>query len=555
MLGANPTLSNKAINKPRSATHKVPTDGHGAIFGKKYRNLSAFVRVFAKPDDLFDAGCIDPLKKYFSPTNGCAWEGIFVDTLLRRDDWLNAPDNFVKVVMTIFNVAAWVMIIIIGVKTPWTIGVWDILTRQDCNAEEMCELISQHKVWAVITKDLFARHLSGAFIQIGYPFIWCVLYSLFVCVYWDDHESETPSTYLVRVARESLLQPSNTIFAFWMRLYNTSLQFKTVVNFTACFCALLVVTLIIGICYGHVHQPILHQHFAILALGLLTFMQMGRFVWTVNDLRDITRPPIQWKRTTNVCGASLILTPLTWYTVIANCSPPYKAPDGGVVWRCFSYMAYKPRMVVLCGAFFHFWLCGMGKCDRTQKAVWKGWTTWDDKSTWSKLLWMWFWSTIPNLVYLLLCSYIYHSSHLQINAYEEDNFNAFCRNKIIWKAIVPASMDLLANIVVILSVLLCAYMLFGYQLTVMAANYHYINKLCFDDSQMENLCKFDWNFYNSDTQTWQFPDLADHGHEYAANHFMPFLVPFTQLQAIICVFIICMHILFIGGALITRRTV
>ena len=197
----------------------------------------------------------------------------------------------------------------------------------------------------------------------------------------------------------------------------------------------------------------------------------------------------------------------------------------------------------------------MGKCDRTKEAVWKGWKTWDDKSTWSQLWWMWFCEAIPNLVYLLLCSYIYHSSQLQINAYEEHNFNAFCRKKKMWEIIIPDSMDTLANITVILSVLLCTYMLFGYQLTVLAAQYHYINKWCFDDSQMENLCKFDWNFYNSDTQTWQFPDLADHGHEYAAKHFMPFLVPFVQVQAIFCVCFICMHILFIVGALITRRTV
>ena len=91
-------------------------------------------------------------------------------------------------------------------------------------------------------------------------------------------------------------------------------------------------------------------------------------------------------------------------------------------------------------------------------------------------------------------------------------------------------------------------MLAGWELTFLAAQYHYINKVCFDASQMDKLCKPKWNPLTGD---W----LPDYGHEYAANHFMPFLVPFTQLQAIICVFIICMHILFIGGAVITRRTV
>ena len=90
----------------------------------------------------------------------------------------------------------------------------------------------------------------------------------------------------------------------------------------------------------------------------------------------------------------------------------------------------------------------------------------------------------------------------------------------------------------------------GWELKVLAAQYYYVNKLCFDASQMDKLCKFDFKLFNPDTKTW-----LDHGHDDAAKHFMPFLVPFVQVQAIICVCIICMHILFIGGAVITRRTV
>ena len=149
VLGVNPTQSGlTSKSPPRCATHKVPTDGHGAIFGKNYRNLSAFVRVFAKPDALFDVGCINrTCLKHFKPTNGFTGCGV-VDTVLRRDDWLNAPDNFVKVVMAIFNVVSWVMMSMILVKTPWTIGGLENGTRQDCNVEMTCEQISQHKVWA-----------------------------------------------------------------------------------------------------------------------------------------------------------------------------------------------------------------------------------------------------------------------------------------------------------------------------------------------------------------------------------------------------------------------
>ena len=107
------------------------------------------------------------------------------------------------------------------------------------------------------------------------------------------------------------------------------------------------------------------------------------------------------------------------------------------------------------------------------------------------------------------------------------------------------------NIWMVLVVLACAYMLVGTKLTFLAANYHYINKWCFDASQLDKLCKFESKFWNPDTKTW-FPD---YGHTRAANGFTPFLVPFAHLQAIICVFIMCMHILFIVGAVITRRKV
>ena len=538
LLGENPTNSERVKPpKPRSATHTQTGNGHGGIFGKRFRNLSEFVMVFAKPD----GGPCSPQNLLYTflnwllPDNRHLFWGS-IDTVSRRNDWENAPNGFVQSVMCFFNVAAFAMLGYIGTKTPWYDVQLESKPTKNCNEQMVCTLITQHKLWAARTQPLVVKHLSGAFIQIGYPFVWGVLYSLFVSMFWHTHPSQTISKFSASVSQASLRQPWNIIFQFWMRLYKTSLMFCTVVHCTACLFACQVWHLGYDIWNESFNQPLIAQHSAMLILGVMTFAEMIYFVRTVNEKRDISSSPTtKWQPTANVRLASIILTPLAWHHVIATYYPPN---------------SWRPWLCVLFGAVFHFWLCGMRVCDRTMKAVWRGY--WEDLPQKMRQRFVNF-AFIPDLCYILLVSFIYNSSVLQIQAFEKPVFDGFCQDYFLTPSWYTDSLSWCVNIFYFASVLFGIGYFFGSTLASLATSIPLINKLCFDKSQLRLLCKFDSRFARGGAARTQ--ELVELGHEYARQTFMPFGVPFVQVQAIICVCIICMHILFIAGSLLTRRNV
>ena len=160
---------------------------------------------------------------------------------------------------------------------------------------------------------------------------------------------------------------------------------------------------------------------------------------------------------------------------------------------------------------------------------------------------------IPDFCYILLVSFIYNSSVLQIRAFEKPVFDGFCQDYFLTPSWYTDNWSWCCNIFWFASVLLCIGWFVGPTLASLATSIPLINKLCFDKSQLRLLCKFDSRLARGGAARTQ--ELVELGHEYARQTFMPFGVPFVQVQAIICVCIICMHILFIAGSLLTRRNV